>query len=44
MIIESKERKVLKMSRKEIKKIAEGLTDNKKDKKEIEKLIKLLFE
>lgn len=32
------------MSRKEIKKIAEGLTDNKKDKKEIEKLIKLLFE
>ena len=44
MIIESKERKVLKMSRKEIKKIAEGLADNKKDKKEIEKLIKLLFE
>lgn len=32
------------MSKREIKKIAEGLSDNKKDKKEIEKLIKLLFE
>jgi len=32
------------MSRKEIKKIAESLTDNKKDKKDIEKLIKLLLE
>lgn len=43
MYLESKERSENAMSRKDVKAIAKGLTDNKKEAKEFEKLIKKLL-